>query len=199
MSPEKLKLEFTPKEIGLHRIEAIVNGFPILKKPMFFEVCDPSRVKLVNVLDGVVGREQTFKVDCSRAGRGELSVSIKSGEKEVRHHVKEIMSGVFAITYVPKIDLPHYIDIQYNGHHAPGCPQMVEIRDPTQSIIIHGLALKSCIPSQQATFLIETGGFASAKDFDVIITDPSDSPLTVRCYQQKDGSLLAEFTPTRTG
>lgn len=89
--------------------------------------------------------------------------------------------------------------MKYNGHSAPGFPQIVEIRDPSQSIIVHGNSLKCCIPGENATFLIETGGFASAKDFDIIITDPSGSPLPVKCYQQKDGSLLAEFAPHRIG
>lgn len=195
----KLTVEYTPREIGLYKVESYNKGALTSKKPVVVEVCDPSRVKLVNVQDGVVGREQTFKVDCTRAGRGDMTLSIRSGEKDVKHNVKEISAGVFLVTYVPKVDLPHYIDVCYNGYHAPGCPQGVEIRDPTQSIIIHGPALKSCTPGQAATFLIETGGFAAAKDFDVIITDPSGSPLPVKCYQQKDGSLLTEFNPLQTG
>ena len=138
-------------------------------------------------------------MDCSRAGRGNMNLSIKAGDTEVQSFIKEISTNIFLVTYVPKLDLPHFIDVTYNNHHAPGCPQMVEIRDPSQSIIVYGTALKSCVPFQPASFLIETGGFALAKNFDVIVTDPNGSPLNVKCYQQKDGNLLAEFTPLRTG
>lgn len=142
----------------------------------------------------------SLTVDCTWAGRGNLSVNIKtSNDSEVTHCIKEISTGVYLVSYKPKVDSPHYIDVRYNDHQAPGCPQMVEIRDPTKSIIVHGPALKSCVPEEPATFLIETGGFAAAKNFDVIVTDPNGSPLNIKCYQQKDGSLLAEFTPQRTG
>ncbi|XP_074601281.1 filamin-type immunoglobulin domains fbug isoform X2 [Brevipalpus obovatus] len=196
---DQTKVEYIPKEVGLHRIEVYSNGAPIPEKTNFVEICDPSRVKLIDVQDGVIGREQSFKIDCTWAGRGNMMVSIKAGEIEVPHSIKEISSGVFLVSYVPKSDTPHYIDVRYNDHQAPGCPQMIEIRDPTQSIIVHGAALKSCCPGEPASFLIETGGFATAKNFDVIVTDSAGLPLNIKCYQQKDGSLLAEFTPQRTG
>ncbi|RWS29658.1 Filamin-B-like protein [Leptotrombidium deliense] len=195
----KLRVEYVPKEIGIHKVDVLLNKLSLLQQPMAVEVYDPSRVKLINVQDGVIGREQTFKVDCTRAGRGELHISIKAGEKEVSYTMKEVLSSVYVITYLPKIDLPHYINVLYNGHLAPGCPQVVEIRDPSQSIVVHGPSLKSCVAGTSANFLIETGGFASSKDFDVIVTDPKGFPLPVKCFQQKDGSLLAEFTPNRIG
>ncbi len=153
----------------------------------------------MNVQDGIVGREQQFKIDATRAGRGDLSIRILCGEKELPNLIKENSSGIYTVSYIPKIDLPHYIDVRYNGHSAPGFPQLVEIRDPTQSIIVHGNGLKTCSPAINATFLIETGGFASAKDFDIIVTDPAGSPLPVKCYQTKDGSLSAEFLPVKIG
>ena len=117
----------------------------------------------------------------------------------MQHNIKEIGSSIFLVSYVPRIDLPHQIDVRYNGHSAPGFPQTVEIRDPSHSIIVHGNGLKSSIPGESATFIIETAGFALAKDFDIIVTDPNGSPLPVKCYQQKNGSLLVEWTPIRTG
>ena len=128
-----------------------------------------------------------------------LDVIIICGNKEIALNIKEIGSSVFMVSYVPRTDLPHQVDVRYNGHSAAGFPQMVEIRDPSHSIIVHGNGLKSSIPGENATFIIETGGFALAKDFDIIVTDPNGSPLPVKCYQQKNGSLLVEWTPIRTG
>jgi hypothetical protein len=45
----------------MHKMEIFNDGKPILKKPFFIEVCDPSRVKISNLQDGVVGRDQQFK------------------------------------------------------------------------------------------------------------------------------------------
>lgn len=55
------KVEFVPKEVGLHRIEQFIKGNLVAEKTSFIEICDPSRVKLIDVQDGVVGREQIFK------------------------------------------------------------------------------------------------------------------------------------------
>ena len=103
------------------------------------------------------------------------------------------------VSFVPRIDLSHKIDIKYNGHSVPAFPQAITIRDPSQSIIVHGNGIKRSIPGESSTFIIETGGFASAKDFDIIVTDPNGSPLPVKCYQQKNGSLLVEWNPMQTG
>lgn len=50
-----------------------------------------------------------------------------------------------------------------------GCPQIVEIRDPSHSIIAHGSGLKSSQCGKTASFFIETGGFGEAKDFDILV------------------------------
>lgn len=61
----KLKLDYTPKEIGTYRIELInaINQESLLNHPIFIECCDPSRVRLLNVTDGIVGKQQQFTVD----------------------------------------------------------------------------------------------------------------------------------------
>jgi hypothetical protein len=45
----------------MHKIEIYNDGKSILKKPVFIEACDPNRIKVVNIQDGVIGREQQFK------------------------------------------------------------------------------------------------------------------------------------------
>ncbi|CAG2105929.1 unnamed protein product [Medioppia subpectinata] len=198
-SDNKIRLEYNPKEIGMHKIEIFNDSKPVLKKPFFIGVCDPNKVIINDLQDGVIGREHQFRIDTSRAGRGVLSVSILCDDKEVSVNIKELSSGVFLVSYVPRIDLSHKIDIKYNGFSVSGFPQIIAIRDPSQSIIVHGNGIKRSIAGESTTFIIETGGFASAKDFDIIVTDPNGSPLPVKCYQQKNGSLLVEWTPSQTG
>ncbi|XP_013775194.1 LOW QUALITY PROTEIN: filamin-A-like [Limulus polyphemus] len=193
------RAEYHAREVGTYKVEVLHKGVPVTSKPYVVEVCDPSRVKVMDLDDGVVNREQKFKVDTSRAGRGQLAVKITVGGQEVRNSVREISQGVHLVTYIPRSDLPHKIDVFYNGHQAPGCPQVVEMRDPSQSIIAHGSGLKSVSLDTDATFLIETGGFGAAKDFDILISTPAGSPVPVKCYQQRDGSLLAEWTPEHYG
>lgn len=194
-----LSIDYTPREVGLYKIEAFRDGQPVTKNPFSVEVCDPGKVKLTIVHEGVIGREQRFRVDCTQAGRGNISIMIRTGETEVHHSVREQTSGVFDVSFMPLVDRPHYLDVRYNGYRVPTCPQLVQIRDPKLTIIVCGQGLKCCVPKTVTSFLIETGGFAAAKDFDVSITDPVGSPLPVKCDQQKDGSLVAEFVPQHVG
>lgn len=161
------------------------------------EVVDPSRVKVVDIEDGIVGRSQTFRVDTTRAGHGALNVLIMAGGREVRNTIRESGPGVYKVSYTPKSDLPHKIDVYYNGRQAPGCPQIVEVRDPGHAIIAHGSGLKACELGNTSSFIIETGG--DAKDFDILVSAPNGSPLPVKCYQQKDGSLLVEWSASAAG
>lgn len=67
------------------------------------------------------------------------------------------------------------------------------------SIVVHGVSLKCSPVNSTGAFIIETNGLAQARDFDVLITDPNNSLVDVQCYLQKDGNLLAEWTPRRVG
>lgn len=191
------RAEYHTRDVGLYRIEVLHNGVPISGKPFVVEVVDPSRVKVVDIEDGIVGRSQTFRVDTTRAGHGALNVLIMAGGREVRNTIRESGPGVYKVTYTPKSDLPHKIDVYYNGRQAPGCPQIVEVRDPGHAIIAHGAGLKACELGNTSSFIIETGG--DAKDFDILVSAPNGSPLPVKCYQQKDGSLLVEWNATAAG
>lgn len=74
------------------------------------------------------------------------------------------------------------------------CP--LQVRDPSHSMIAHGPGLKSAQVGRAARFNIETGGQGDAKDFDIVVSS-AGSPLPVRCFVQKDKSLLVEWYVTR--
>jgi filamin len=67
-----------------------------------------------------------------------------------------------------------------------------------QDVIATGLGLYQSRAGKVTSFVIETLGHPT-KDFDVVITGPQGSAVPVRCYQQKDGNLLAEFTAHTAG
>lgn len=68
-----------------------------------------------------------------------------------------------------------------------------------QSIVVHGISLKCSPVNSTGAFIIETNRLAQARDFDVLITDPTNNLVDVQCYLQQDGNLLAEWTPRRVG
>lgn len=40
---------------------------------------------------------------------------------------------------------------------------------------------------------------SSGRDFDVVVSGPGGVAVPVRCYQQRDGNLRAEFSPNTPG
>lgn len=68
-----------------------------------------------------------------------------------------------------------------------------------QNIVVHGISLKRTPVSSRGAFIIETNRVAQARDFDVLIADPSNNLVDVQCYLQQDANLLAEWTPQRVG
>ena len=81
-----------------------------------------------------------------------------------------------------------------------GCPFELKVKNPYlgKEILAHGSGLYQCRTNQIDSFTIDTRGFSS-KLFDVVVAGPNDTAVPVRCYQQKDGNLLAQFTAPVSG
>lgn len=76
----------------------------------------------------------------------------------------------------------------------------VAVTDPAvgREVCATGLGLYQSRAGRVTHFTIETAG-RPAQEFDVVITGPQGSAVPVRCYQQKDGNLMAEFSAATTG
>lgn len=137
-------------------------------------------------------------MDTSKAGNGELQVTVKSENTSVPYTMKEISLHNYTLSFVPESDYLHQVEIFFNNHPVPGSPFVVNIQANLESIIIYGEGLNSACPNEKTVFFIETDGIP-ANEFDIIITEPNRSPLPVKCYQQKNGCLLVEWIPKKIG
>lgn len=74
------------------------------------------------------------------------------------------------------------------------------MNDPAigQDVCAVGVGLYQSRVNHITSFTIYTAGYPH-HDFDVVITGPQGNAVPVRCYQQKDGNLLTEFTATNAG
>ena len=81
-----------------------------------------------------------------------------------------------------------------------GCPFELRVKNPFlgKEVLAHGPGLYQCRSGQINSFIIDTFG-CNTKLFDVVVAGPQDMAVPVRCYQQKDGNLLAQFTPPLPG
>lgn len=107
------KAQFTPDEIGRWRVSMFyknkyMDGCPI-------DVCDPSQVRVRDLRGGLIGKLQTFLVDCTGAGTGDLGVDITHKGKRVHASVHETSTPrLFKVTYTPYDPGPYEVNVHFN-------------------------------------------------------------------------------------
>ncbi|XP_046393064.1 filamin-A isoform X2 [Ischnura elegans] len=207
-----LRTEYTPSHVGPHYISVHGGREGNDTRPFMVESFDPSKAKVTQMGEAVIGKPCSLTVDARSAGQGSLSVSVRTAGQDVKHAVREVeaisagredgLGKCYEVTYHPSIALPHRIEIKLNGVHIKGSPLEVAVgRDPAttgKEVSATGLGLYQGRSGQPASFTIETLG-RPAEEFDVVVGGPAGAAVPVRCYQQKAGGLLAEFTPTLAG
>ncbi|OQR79827.1 hypothetical protein BIW11_05461, partial [Tropilaelaps mercedesae] len=191
------RVDYTPKEVGTHTVEILhINQ---RMKTFHVAVVDPSKVRVYDLEDGIVNKRQQFRVDTTRAGKGQLSVAINAHNKSVQHHIEELAVGVHRISFTPLKEHPHSIEIKLNGIVAPNFPKLIGVRDPARHIIVHGTALKSAPAGRPSRIYIDTAGRYTAECFDVVVSSPTNQPCEVKLFAQLDSNLLAQWTPDEIG
>ncbi|XP_014240191.1 filamin-A isoform X2 [Cimex lectularius] len=192
------RCHYQPSEIGTHLVFITQKSHPITKQPFSVQVFNPAAVQILDISEAEIDQLATFKIDTEGAGSGALSVSVRAAGNDVKHTLRELNgSNLYEVAYTPKLNITHKIHVKYNGVYASGCPIEVPIQDKS-GVRAVGLGLYQSSVGKRTSFVIETYGDPSEM-FDVIITGPGSSAVPVRCYQQKDGNLLAEFVPSIVG
>jgi filamin len=125
---------------------------------------------------------------------------VKAASQEVKHSLRDVGWGCYDVVYTPMIAVPHKIAAKYNGVNVSGSPVEVNVKNPYSGKVVtaSGLGLHQSRVGKPTTFVIETLGHHS-DSIDVWVTGPSGSAVPVKCYQQKDGNLLAEFNANVAG
>lgn len=195
------RAKYRPVMVGTHLVTVTQKKQPITKQPWSVQVFDPMQVKITDLTDALCHRAASFKVDTRGAGSGALTVNIRAAGVQVKHTIRELETpGVYQVVFQPQCAIPHRVHVKYNHMSISGCPMEVPVIDPAvgREACACGIGLYQCRANQVNSFIIETCG-RSTQEFDIVVTAPQGSAVPVRCYQQKDGNLLAEFTPTNTG
>ena len=199
------RLIYCPQKVGAYTIHILDADMNTAGDPITVNVFDPSQIRLSKLGDVVLGQENKVRVDTSSAGEGALSVSIRSAGQEVRHSIQDLANGQYDVLFYPTMAIVHKLDIKYNGLPITLNPIETKVRNPAQGkeVTASGRGLYHTRVGKAASFIIHTMGKGS-KDFDVVVSGPADvvppnEAIPVRCYQQKDGNLLAEFITRTSG
>ncbi|KAL8593939.1 hypothetical protein ACOMHN_021791 [Nucella lapillus] len=105
--------QFTPDEIGRWQVSVYYNNQFMDGCPV--DVCDPSQVRVRGLRGGHIGKQQSFQVDCTGAGHGDLGVDITHKGRHVPAHVTETVTPrLFKVTYTPYDPGPYEVNVHFN-------------------------------------------------------------------------------------
>ncbi|KAK3891382.1 hypothetical protein Pcinc_004729 [Petrolisthes cinctipes] len=194
------RAEYRADQVGSYSVVVLHQGMAINGTPYTVDAADPRRLTLQPSGDCYSGHECALKVDASGAGRGSLSVGVRAAGQDVKHSIRDLGGGHYKVLFYPCAPIPHKVDVRYNGVPVQGAPFEIPVHNPAtgNAVTATGLGLHQARVNKPTSFVIETLNQPS-KDFDVLITGPQDSAVPIKCYQQKDGNLLAEYTPHTPG
>ncbi|KAJ6643067.1 Filamin-B, partial [Pseudolycoriella hygida] len=189
-----MRIEFVPKEVGTHIIEASIGGTKLVGGPLIAKVYDAGLIQVTDVNGGVVGQPCQFRVDASAAGEGQLEISINEGE--VPNHVQVVGGGRCLVSFTPEQAKSHFIDIKFNGETVNGCPFVCAVAD-TSRVLLNLSNLELIPVNRPASFHISVSG-GGAAELAVSVRGPQ-AELPVRVTGDVHAGFTAEFTPVSVG
>ncbi|KOC70769.1 Filamin-A [Habropoda laboriosa] len=199
LSPNLYRVEIRTRQVGTYSV-IFSDGHKVISSQTL-QAFDPGKVTIKEVSDVVCHRPGTIIVVAPKeAGPGKLNVNVRAAGADVDSVVREGENGHYEIMFHPTRAAPHKIHIKYNEVHITGSPVDVTVRGPTggREVTATGLGLYQSCVGKVTSFTIETLG-RPGKEFDVVISGPQGNAVPVRCYQHRDGNLLAEFTTSTVG
>ena len=202
----KYEASFTPVTTGEIIINVLYDDVPVLGSPFKLLVTveeSPAQKVTVdgdNVKAGEVGKVNTFVVDTSQAGFGDLGFDIR-GPGKATITAKKISTDKCEVSYTPEIAGIYAIDVTYDGELVKGAPFMPEIRVPStvddaSKVKISGDGIENCEINKRTVFKVDTSSVGAGKlDYD--FTGPEDIKVTSKKLTSQETEV--SYTPRKTG
>ena len=192
-------LTFVPVEFAPHSIDMSFNERVVPQSPFVVDILNASGE---SALSKQQQQQQQQKQQTPSSGSQQLARlaadnQLRQREELVQQvesmHLGKQTNGSLAKTSGANKSKPSILAKQQQQ------PAKLDEERLLESIVVHGVSLKRTPVNSTGAFIIETNRLAQARDFDVLISDPSKNLVDVQCYLQQDGNLLAEWTPERVG
>lgn len=153
VSDDKYHVCYTPENPGQYTVDVTFEGLHITNSPFRVRVAadladaNKCRAEGPGIQSSqVVLREETwFDVYTEGAGRGELSVHIKSPQGTVDSQRVEKEMGVYHFMYTAVQSGEYVITIKYGDEHIPGSRFRVQVEPPTDAskVVAYGPGLQA--------------------------------------------------------
>ena len=153
-----------------------------------------------------VSKVDIISVDASKAGEGQLEISINDGD--VPNAVQVLGGGKCLVTFTPEQAITHEIEVTFNNDQVPGSPFLCRVKDGDNlsvdgssgggahvTVELDHLALVAV--SQPAEFTIRVPEGADA-ELAVSVQGPVED-IPVKVTGNVKNGFIAQFIPTAVG
>ncbi|XP_046560616.1 filamin-C-like isoform X2 [Haliotis rubra] len=188
---------FTPAEVGDHRIFVHYDNEQIVGSPFVAKAFDPSKVNVYGLEGGSVGRALSFTADSQSAGEGEVSVVVAHNGVTIPSQVITRQNGKHNIDFTPQGAGVYRVQMYYNNVEIRGSPYTLEIVDSSM-VSVSGDGLSLVPVNKTASFNVHTRG-AGGGNVSVDITSPNGDTVPCDLSSDSGGVLVAEYFPTVVG
>jgi filamin len=189
------KIEFNPTEIGEYFIEVFYANQLIAGSPFKCNVFDPSQIKVVPCLNGIVNQSSKFEVDASQAGTGQLEIAIENGRIPCTFSNQGNLC--FIPSFTPFEAGRHEVTVKFNSYEVPGSPFYCHVVD-VNKITLVGL-------DENLFAIYKSGSFAlninelSSDDINIKMTSPSRLNVPVSRFVTPQNTMKLSFQPQEIG
>ena len=198
--PQNFLVSYTPEEVGSHEITINWGSEQIPESPFQSAVIDPSKCKVNGLAKAIVNVLQTFTVDASSAGPGELSVKCRGPACEIPVEVTKLQNEVFSCNYTPQEPGEQVFDIYWSDHPIAESPFQVNAIVPTYSSKCRasGDGLKRACVGKRAEFTVdcEQGGVG---ELQVTVQGPHNKLSVSKEKIAKLQNFNVFYTPEEVG
>ncbi|NXS72476.1 FLNC protein, partial [Pandion haliaetus] len=201
------RVDYTPYEDGVHRVEVTYDEVAVPKSPFrvgVAEGCDPSRVRAHG--PGLEGGLATPGSVPERshvprgAGTGGLGLAIE-GPSEAKMSCKDNKDGSCTVEYIPFTPGDYDVNITFGGHPIPGAPFRVPVKDVVDPSKVKcsgpglGPSVRARVPQ---TFTVDCSA-AGLAPLEVTLLGPSGLAEPVEVRDNGDGTHKVNYTPATDG
>ena len=210
IEPGKYEVSYVASAVGTYTVNAKYDGTHIPGSPFKPNIKRASRShpsEMVNIFgEGIskceMNKPNTFTVDTTKAGDGELACDIK-GPSEVKMVTENVRKGIYVVSYTPTLSGTYTINVLYNGKSVPGAPfsskTVHAIGKPTSfpnKVRVYGDGLLDGYVNRSNTFVIDKSEAGDGKiDFD--FSGPIKPKVATK--ELEDGKCEVTYIPTLIG
>ena len=128
-----VKVHYSPRRVGMYRVNVFFNGFPVEDKPREIPAIDLHKIVITGPgIQSIPAKAETFfDVDVQQAGHADLDVSITDPiGKDVLIKVISLAENSYRFKYTPQEQGNHVINIKYGGKVLKCSPYIINVDNP---------------------------------------------------------------------